>query len=153
MTTYEKEKMITFLLLSANINDAGIATISRIDVPYFGLSENEIMKQLYQLEKEEYIKILAKSVHHDLSRYAEVELFPKCTNYFENKEKQKKQERHAKWDRVFSRVAIILSIFALLLSGFSVWLQHSEKILEYFHFGDFHQKYPQVENSEEVARP
>lgn len=118
-----QEKIITFLLNLERPNNDNIVRVNRNNIQPLQIKETDIMCYLHELEANHYIRFKAKSVHNDLSRFAEIELLPACLQYFEIKTARQKANKKENRKELRAWITLIISILALFLSSLSIYLQ------------------------------
>lgn len=117
--TNTQEKIIKFLLELDRPNNDNVVHVSRTNIEPLSLTEEEVVRYLHELEAIHYIRIQAKSVNNDLSRFAVIELLAPCLQYFEMKAAHKKLSKKEVWKEIRAWATLLVAIIALFVSIFS----------------------------------
>lgn len=106
--------------------------ISKSNISRLGISDAELVKELHRLAQNDYIRIIDKSVHNNLNKPWRIEPLIKYTDYYQRKTEHNQSIRREKRGEVRAWITLAVSILALLVSLFSIYLQFSKTNEEAF---------------------
>lgn len=87
-----------------------------------GIAKSEFVKILDNLEKDNLVSTYFYG-RHDTSTMCEITLLSGGIHYFENKKREQKANRRVKETIIREWITIVISVIALILSVFSIYLQ------------------------------
>lgn len=123
MLSPDCEKVIAFLRAEYNAGDKQSVTVSKAAVSKLDISETNLVKELLQLKQDGYIEIVDRSVHDSLSKSWRIKPYTKCLNYSQDKKAEHKSYRREKRSEIRAWLTFAVSIVALLVSVFSIYIQ------------------------------
>lgn len=118
-----EEQIIKYLNNELTNSRNNTVSIDRTDLNKIGLSEQEVIQSIYLLKEDDFFDIVQKSVHDDFSVFWKLALKPKCINYFQNKDKERRLSNKEKRSETMAWITLIVAILALFVSIFSIYLQ------------------------------
>ena len=119
MKLTSEEIVLRYLIDSNKNRQDNTATINVDEVSKIELTEKEIIKALYILESEGYLKFLQKSQHNELDIFWKMELTSSGLRYFEIQKANRKEKRNK---QIQFWVPVGISVLALIIAALSLLL-------------------------------
>lgn len=126
MNQYKKRITIIRYLLAQKRDQSNKFRIGKDSYDLKKIPEEEFVRELDFLSKEQLIKCSSPGKHPsgDLTNWREIELLPDILTYEKKTKSERRDERRNRF-RIFREWAtLIISIAALALSIYSIWLQN-----------------------------
>lgn len=124
MSKLTKEEIMLKYLLTAEQrkpNEVCFGTENYNDIKE--IAKSEFVKILDNLEKDNLVSTYFYG-HHDTSSMCEITVLSGGIHYFEHKKSEQKSNRRVKGTIIREWITIVISVIALILSVFSIYLQY-----------------------------